>query len=111
MQTALQVVFHGMDHSDALEQRIFEEFKKLEKFHQSITDCRVTIEAPHRHHRKGKLYDIAINLDVPGGGLTARTGGSNNPAHADPGIALRDVFQTITRQLKELSERQNAHRA
>jgi putative sigma-54 modulation protein len=111
MQSALQVVFHGMDHSEALEQKIFEEFGKLEKFHDSITDCRVTIEAPHRHKRKGKLFDIAINLDVPGGGLTARTGGSKNPAHEDANIALRDVFQTITRQLKELSERQKAHRA
>lgn len=110
MHNALQVVFHGMDHSDALEQKIFYEFEKLEKFHERITDCRVTVEAPHRHHRKGKLYDIAINLAVPGGGLTARTGGSNNPAHEDAHIALRDVFQIITRQLKEWSERQHAHR-
>ena len=111
MQNVLQVVFHGMDHSDALEQRIVEEFEKLEKFHDRITDCRVTVEAPHRHHRKGKLFDIAINLALPGGGLTARTGGSNNPAHEDVHIAMRDAFLAITRQLKELSQRQHAHRA
>ncbi len=110
MQSALQVVFHGMDHSDTLEERIFEEFEKLEKFHHRITDCRVTVEAPHRHRRKGKLYDIVINLAVPGASLTARNGGSNNPAHEDAHIALRDVFQIITRQLKERSERQQAHR-
>ena len=111
MQNSLQVVFHGMDHSDALEQRVHEEFGKLEKFHQHLTDCRVTVEAPHRHQRKGKLFDIAINLSVPGGGLTARTGSANNPAHEDAHIALRDAFQSITRQLKELNERQKAHRA
>ncbi len=110
MQKALQVAFHGMDHSQALEERIFEEFGKLEKFHGNITDCRVTVEAPHRHHRKGRLYDISINLAVPGGGLTARTGGSANPAHEDPHIALRDAFQTVTRQLKDLSDRRQAHR-
>ncbi len=110
MQKALQVAFHGMDHSNALEEKIFEEFNKLEKFHADITDCRVTVEAPHRHQRKGRLYDIAINLSVPGSGLTAHTGSANNPAHEDPHIALRDAFQTITRQLKDLSERQHAHR-
>lgn len=111
MQNALQVVFHGMDHSDALEQRIYEEFEKLEKFHDNITDGKVTIESPHRHHRKGRLYDIAINLSVPGGRLITRTGGANNPAHEDPGVALSDAFQKITRQLKEMSDRQHAHRA
>ena len=110
MQNVLQVVFHGMDHSDALEQRINEEFNKLEKFHQGITDCRVIVDAPHRHRRKGLLYDIAINLAVPGSTLTAHTGGVTDQGHEDPHVALHDAFQTITRQLKDYKDRQKTHR-
>ena len=31
--------------------------------------CRVIVEAPHRHHRKGKAYEVRIDLTVPGGEL------------------------------------------
>ncbi|MHA1597845.1 MAG: HPF/RaiA family ribosome-associated protein [Alphaproteobacteria bacterium] len=109
MTSPLQVVFHGMDHSDAVHQRIITEIEKLDKFQPRITFGRVTVEAPHHHKRKGNLYGVAIVLDMPGGELVVSSSHANNPDHQDIYIAIRDAFAALTRQIKELSDRQHAH--
>ena len=43
---------------------------KLDSFlSDGIVSCRVTVEAPHRHHHKGKAYKLRIGVTVPGGEL------------------------------------------
>ena len=108
MQTPIQVVFHGMDHSDAIETRITEEMEKLEKIYSRITDCRVTVESPHRSHRKGTLFDIGIHLSLPGTAVDIRS--NNNPAHSDIYVAVHDAFDTLASKLREYNDRQNKHR-
>ena len=108
MQTLLQVVFHGMDHSDAIETRISEEMEKLEKIYGRITNCRVTVESPHRSQRKGALYDIGIHLGLPGTAVDIST--ANNPAHSDINVAVGDAFDTLSRKLREYHSRQHNHR-
>jgi len=109
MRSPLQVVFHGMDHSDHVTSRINEEFEKLERLNGHITDSRVTIESPHNHHNKGAPYDISININVPGDTLAVSSGG-HNPAHDDINIAVRDAFAAMSRRLKEYSDRKTTHR-
>ncbi|MBC7908715.1 MAG: HPF/RaiA family ribosome-associated protein, partial [Rhodospirillaceae bacterium] len=41
MQIPLQITFHGIDHSDAAEERVREKVAKLEQFFDRITSCRV----------------------------------------------------------------------
>ncbi len=43
MQIPLQITFHGIDHSDAVETRIREKVAKLELLFDRITSCRVVI--------------------------------------------------------------------
>ena len=69
MQTPVQVTFRGIPSSDAIEARIFDEAKKLEKIHDKITSCRVVLESPHHSQHKGNLYHTAIYLCVPGGDI------------------------------------------
>ena len=109
MRIPLQVVFHGMDHSDAVQARITEEVNKLERLDDHITDCRVTVESPHNHHSKGAPYNISISVNVPGDTLTVKTG-AVNPVHHDINVAVRDAFSTMSRRIKENSDRRAAHR-
>ncbi len=109
MRTPPQVVFHGMDHSDAVEIRIGEEIEKLERLNSHITDCRVTVESPHRHHSNGAPYNISININVPGDTLTVRSGAVKS-SHDDINLAVRDAFAAMTRRLKEYSARRTTHR-
>lgn len=64
-----QVTFHGMQSSPAVETQVRERAEKLARFHERITACHVTIEAPHQRHHKGQLFSVRIDLTVPGGEL------------------------------------------
>ncbi len=101
MQRALQVAFRNMDASEAVEADIRERVDRLERFCDRITGCRVVVEAPHRHHHKGNLYDIRIDIDVPGEEIVVKRSGPENQAHEDIYVAVRDAFGAATRRLQD----------
>ena len=105
MQVPLQIDFQNMDRSEAVEARVRERANKLEQFYPRITACRVTVVAPHRHHRHGGLYDVRINLDVPGRNILVTHAGPQNHAHEDVYVALRDAFNAAQRQLEDHSRK------
>ena len=75
MPFPLEVSFRNMDPSPAVEARIREKAAKLERFHDRIIGCTVVVEAPHRHHHKGKLYSVHIDISVPGADLVVEVVG------------------------------------
>ena len=105
MQTDLQISFHNVDHSDAVDASIRTEADKLDKVYDRITACRVAVEAPHRHQHKGKLYRVRVDLVVPGAELIAARNPSAHGAHTDIHIAVRDAFRAARRQLQDHTRR------
>jgi ribosome-associated translation inhibitor RaiA len=109
MDMPLEISFHNLHPSSALEAAIRERADRLEHLYQRLTSCRVSVEAPHRHHRKGSLLGIHIELGVPGGTLAV----SREPHHAEKYAApnvyktLRDAFDAAERQLLEYKQRLN----
>lgn len=101
MQVPLQIDFQNMDRSDAVETKVRERAEKLEQFFPRVIGCRVTVVAPHRHHRKGKLYEAHIDVDVPGKHILVNHTGPKNHAHEDVYVALRDAFDAAQRQLED----------
>jgi len=101
MELPLQINFRNMDPSEAVEANVREKAMKLERFFDRITSCRVVIEAPHRHHHKGKLYSVRIDLAVPGKELVVTHSGPKNHAHEDVYVAIRDAFGAAVRQLED----------
>lgn len=101
MAVPVQITFNGVDSSEAMEARIREKAEKLARFAGSILDCHVTVEAPHRHHHQGRLYRVLVEIDVPRGRIVAGENGSQDHAHEDPYVALRDAFAAATRQLED----------
>ena len=90
-----------MDHSPAVEDRLRERAEKLDHIFDRIIACRVVVEAPHRHSRKGKLYNVRIDLSVPGKEIVANRNRPHDHAHEDVYVAIRDAFDAITRQLED----------
>lgn len=101
MNIPLEIVFRNMDRSDAIEARVREKAQRLERFFENITRCRVVVEAPHRHHRHGKRYQIGIEIGVPGKKLMVDHAGPADPAHEDVYVAIRDAFNAATRRLED----------
>ncbi len=106
MDVPLELSFRGMDPSDAVTARVHERVAKLEQYHGRINSCRVTVTAPHRHHRKGKLFHVHIEIAVPGRRLVVnRDPSSERHAHEDVYVAIRDAFQAAQRQLEDHSRK------
>ncbi len=63
----LQATFKNMAPSERIEAHIRERAEKLVSFYDKTMGCRVLVEAPHHHHRKGRRYHVRIDVTVPGG--------------------------------------------
>ncbi len=101
MEIPLEVNFRNMDPSPAVEARIREKAAKLERFHDRIIGCTVVVEAPHRHHHKGKLYSVHIDISVPGKDVVVDRAKPSDHAHEDVYVAIRDAFNAATRRLED----------
>jgi ribosomal subunit interface protein len=99
MELPLQITFRHMEASAAIEARVHEQAQKLERFYDHILSCRVVIEAPHKHHHKGRVYHARVDLTVKDGKLVANREPGLNHAHEDVYVAIRDAFEAVRRQL------------
>ena len=105
MPIPLDITFKGVEHSDALESKIRERAEKLEMHAERIQRCRVVVEAPHKHHNKGALYEIRIDVRVPGEELVVNRSGHRDPSHEDPYVAVRDAFDAMAQQLASVKRK------
>ncbi len=101
MQVPLEIRFHNMEPSPAIERAIRERAAKLEQFADDITSCRVAVEAPHKHHRHGKLFAVTIDVRLPGGEVVASRDPAAHHSHEDVYVSLRDAFRAVRRQLQD----------
>ncbi len=101
MNIPASVHFHNMDRSAALVADIEGHVEALSHYYERITDCQVTIEAPHQHHHKGRRYKVVIRISVPGDTLVVSHEDESSPAHEDCYVAVRDAFRSARRQLQD----------
>ena len=108
MQTPVRITFRHVDRSDAIEAKIRERAAKLCTYYEGIVGCHVTVEAPHQHHRQGKLFSVAIDLSLPGTELVVNRTADEHHAHEDVFVAIRDAFDAARRRLEDYARRQRA---
>jgi cold shock CspA family protein/ribosome-associated translation inhibitor RaiA len=108
MQLPLQVTFRHMDPSPALEGRIRELATRLEKFSDQIMHCHVIVEAPHKHHHQGGLFEVRMDITVPDSQIAIRRSHPNHHSHEDAYVALRDAFRAARRQLEDYERERRA---
>lgn len=118
-----------MPPSAVIEASIREKASKLDQFYDKIMGCRVIVEAPHRHHRKGKLYHVRIDITTPGSEMVIKREPkrisepslrfqeapgaeqaeshelSKYAAHDDIYVAIRDAFDAARRKLQDYARR------
>ena len=113
MQVPLQIVFEGIGHSDAVEARVREEVRKLEKFYDRISTARVVVGRPQHRRAKGDTYQTRVHLTVPGApDIVVNVDPSIDHAHEDVCVSIHDAFKAARRQLQDVSrERQPSHKS
>lgn len=101
MQRELQIVFRNMPQSDAVETHIKEKVEKLESFYSHIIGTRATVEIAGKHKHQGNLFNVRLDITVPGNELVV-----NRDMHEDLYVALREAFDAAKRQLEDYGRRQ-----
>jgi hypothetical protein len=110
MKTPLQISFHELPPSAALEATARRYAASLEKAFGRVVSCHVAIEAPHRHHHQGRLFRVRLEIGVPGRLIVVGRSPDEDTAHADAHVALRDAFRAARRRLRDHGTRLRARR-
>lgn len=105
MAIPVNITFRDIDPSRAIEARINERARRLEKFAQRATSLQVTVAAPHQSGHKGKLYQFTLELRMPKKDIVVRQGDTSNHAHEDVYVAMRDAFSALERRVHEHVEK------
>ena len=96
MKTPLQITFRDIPSSEALDTHIRDKAQKLEQVFADIISCRVVVDQPAKHHQQGKLFNVRIDLGVPGKEIVV-----DRQENEDAYVALRDAFDAARRQLED----------
>lgn len=107
MKTPLQITFKNLKRSGALVNLIKERTTWLERVHHRIISCRVIITGSHqRHHPGALLYEVRIDLRVPGKELVINHNPSEAKQHHDIHVTIHDAFDAARRNLKDSLRKQ-----
>ncbi|MCP4382203.1 MAG: HPF/RaiA family ribosome-associated protein [Hyphomicrobiales bacterium] len=104
MQTGLEIAFHGMEPSIEIRQHVEQRAERLQRIVGQIVSCRVAVDAPHQHHRKGNHYAVRIEARVPGAEFSIDREPGDVNAHHDVLVAVRDAFDALERKLRRWKE-------
>lgn len=100
MQLPLQISFRNVDPSDAVRRDIEQHMEKLEQHYDRITHCRVVVEAESKRGGKGKLFNVRIDLTLPGHEIAVNRKGPKSGAYSNMQAAVRAAFAAAQRSLK-----------
>ncbi len=100
MTIPVQITFRHMEPSNAVETRVRELANHLGVFSDRITSCRVVVDSPHRHHHQGKVFNVKVQLALPGEDVVVDMERPQRDGHEDVYVVIRDAFDAAKRQLQ-----------
>jgi ribosomal subunit interface protein len=98
-----QVLFRGIEFSQAVEDAVQKRLGKLERYSDKIQSLKVILEAPHNNHHKGRVYHVGVEALMPNHDIVVAHDHHDNHAHEDIYIAIRDTFNAVERRLKAVT--------
>lgn len=96
MPVPMQITIRDIAESEAIENRIREKVEKLGQFYSHIVFCRIVVDVPEKRQHQGKLFNVRIEIAVPGKELVVK-----RDLHEDLYVSIRDAFKDAVRQLEE----------
>jgi cold shock CspA family protein/ribosome-associated translation inhibitor RaiA len=103
MQVPLDISFQNSDPSEEIRSEVERQARRLEKFHDRITSCNVTVIAPQSRHHKGGLYKIDIRIAMPSHrDVFVTRSHEDKPEHEHFAVAIKDAFSAAQRQIEDV---------
>lgn len=101
MTIPVHIMFRHMESSPAVETRVRELALHLGVFSDRIQSCRVVVDSPHRHHHQGKVFNVKVQVALPGEDVVVDMERPDRYGHEDVYVVLRDAFDAAKRQLQQ----------
>lgn len=86
---------------DAVREEVGRLAENLERFYPGIMNCRVAVEAPHRHRSHGRLFRANITLYLPHRNVVVSHEHPLDDRHEDIFVALHHAFDAARRKLED----------
>jgi cold shock CspA family protein/ribosome-associated translation inhibitor RaiA len=105
MQITPEIIYHDIDRSEWVESYILERIRRLDKFAQGITRCRVTLAREQASRQKGNRHSVMVEVRVPPGhdlAVTKRKDIRDMPTELPAVINV--AFAAIERQVKSTAQ-------
>ncbi len=96
-----KINFLGLSEKNDLRLYIEKRIHKLEIFNSHIIRCEVSVSCPHHHRHADRLFNIQVQIFLPGEDIVVNQNPSQDEAHLDPHVAARDAFDAAERLLLE----------
>jgi cold shock CspA family protein/ribosome-associated translation inhibitor RaiA len=100
MELDLQITSRDVELSEAEARAIRKAAAHLETFWDRITSCRVLIEMPRRRGHTGRLYNVRIDLGMPGTEVVVK-----RQPEEDLLTAIQGAFKAAERRVQDVQRR------
>jgi hypothetical protein len=102
MQVPVHVVLKGVAQPAAVREEVIKAATGLERFHDRVTACRVSVTNPDTRHRTGNLLDVHVVLSVPGrADIVISRRAEDQPEREHVSVSLRKAFSQARRRLQD----------
>ncbi|MFO7556654.1 MAG: ribosome-associated translation inhibitor RaiA [Desulfobacterales bacterium] len=101
MKIPLQITARNFELTKAIDAAIREQAEKLDRIYDQILRCEIVLEVPHQRQTKGVIYNVRINVTVPGGQIQV-----SKELHEDLYVSINRAFDKAHRQLKQFVSQQ-----
>ncbi|GGD27896.1 HPF/RaiA family ribosome-associated protein [Sinisalibacter lacisalsi] len=105
METPLELSFQHVEPTEEIKDLVREKVDQLDGIYDGITSCHVYIRAPHQSQRTGDLYEVTIEVRIPGKELVVNRHRHDQPEREHLKVAIRDAFDAMQRDLKSASRK------
>lgn len=96
----IQITWHHIEPSPALEADIRNRFAKLQKFCNEITSARISVDQPNHPHNRPHRFRVLLELQVPHSTIIAHDGGNDSNSH-DVHKMVHQAFDAARRQVQD----------
>ncbi len=101
MPQSLQIVFHGINRSPAVEAAVTEKLEALRRFDNQLGACKVTVT--QEGHQTMGAFNVRVDLLASGQNVIV------NRSNMDVMLAINEVFDSVRRSVKEEADKRRNH--
>jgi ribosomal subunit interface protein len=109
MQVAPEIKFHDVERSDWVENYIVERVRRLERYAEGVTSCKVTLTQEQASQTKGNRYSVMVEVRTPPNhDLAVKKQKVVHEMHTQLPSLINLAFGAIEKQLKKTAQLRRA---